>query len=196
MPFRPPSGAATSRRREPRPPSSTSSSIPSSVPARCGMREGGRLQFFNNWAPYMVAAPGGAGVGLEYFCNETDELWRLSDGDLLALAGAELEKLGMIEAGAVQDGVVIRHPKTYPAYFGTYPRFSELRRFLDGFENLFLVGRNGMHKYNNQDHAMLTAMIAVDGILAGSTDKSAVSAVHTEDDYHEGRSNEPDRGPS
>ena len=147
----------------------------------------GRLQIFNNWSPYMVADPGRAWVGLEYFCNETDELWRLSDGDLLALAGAELERLGMIEAGAVKDGVVIRQPKTYPAYFGTYPRFPELRRFLDGFENLFLVGRNGMHKYNNQDHAMLTAMIAVDGILAGSTDKTAVWAVNTEEDYHEER---------
>ena len=156
----------------------------------------GRLQIFNNWTPYMVADPGRAWVGLEYFCNETDELWRLSDSELLALAGAELEKLGMIEAGAVQDGVVIRQPKTYPAYFGTYPRFPELRRFLDGFLNLFLVGRNGMHRYNNQDHSMLTAMIAVDGILAGSTDKSAVWAVNTEEDYHEERSNDPDAGPA
>jgi hypothetical protein len=91
----------------------------------------------------------------------------------------------------VLDGVVIRQPKTYPAYFGSYPRFDELRRYLDGFENLFLVGRNGMHKYNNQDHSMLTAMVAVDGILAGSTDKAPVWAVNTEEDYHEERSDEP-----
>jgi protoporphyrinogen oxidase len=108
----------------------------------------------------------------------------------VALATAELERLGMIDAGTVEDAVVIRQPKTYPAYFGTYPRFPELRRFLDGFENLFPVGRNGMHKYNNQDHSMLTAMVAVDGILAGSTDKSPVWAVNTEEDYHEEASNQ------
>jgi len=151
----------------------------------------GRLQIYNNWSPYLVADPCRVWVGLEYFCNENDDLWRLPDAAMVALAGAELERLGMIEAGAVQDGVVIRQPKTYPAYFGSYPRFPELRRFLDRFENLFLVGRNGMHKYNNQDHSMLTAMVAVDGILAGSTDKSPLWAVNTEEDYHEEPSNEP-----
>ena len=151
----------------------------------------GRLQIYNNWSPYLVADPGRVWVGLEYFCAETDDLWRLPDAAMVALATAELERLGMIEAGSVEDGVVIRQPKTYPAYFGTYPRFPELRRFLDGFENLFLVGRNGMHKYNNQDHSMLTAMVAVDGILAGSTDKSPLWAVNTEEDYHEEPSNEP-----
>jgi len=151
----------------------------------------GRLQIYNNWSPYMVADAGRVWIGLEYFCNENDDLWRLPDADMVALATAELERLGMIEAGAAQDGVVIRQPKTYPAYFGSYARFPELRRFLDGFENLFLVGRNGMHKYNNQDHSMLTAMVAVDGILAGCKDKSALWAVNTEEDYHELRSNEP-----
>jgi protoporphyrinogen oxidase len=151
----------------------------------------GRLQIFNNWSPYMVADKGRVWIGLEYFCNEGDELWRLADPEMVRLAGSELEKLGIIEPGAVLDGVVIRQPKTYPAYFGSYPRFDELRRYLDGFENLFLVGRNGMHKYNNQDHSMLTAMVAVDGILAGSTDKAPVWAVNTEEDYHEERSDEP-----
>ena len=150
----------------------------------------GRLQIYNNWSPYMVADPSRVWVGLEYFCNETDDLWRLPQADMVALATAELERLGMIDAGTVEDAVVIRQPKTYPAYFGTYPRFPELRRFLDGFENLFPVGRNGMHKYNNQDHSMLTAMVAVDGILAGSTDKSPVWAVNTEEDYHEEASNQ------
>jgi protoporphyrinogen oxidase len=153
----------------------------------------GRLQIFNNWSPYMVADPGRVWVGLEYFCNETDDLWRLTDDEFKTLAGAELEKLGMIVAGAVLDGVVIRQLKTYPAYFGSYPRFPEIRLFLDGFENLFLIGRNGMHKYNNQDHSMLTAMVAVDGILAGSSNKSAVWAVNTEEDYHEDA--EPDVDP-
>jgi len=151
----------------------------------------GRLQIFNNWSPGMVADPGRIWLGLEYFCNEGDELWALPDADMVAFAGAELVKLGMIDTWAVVDGVVIRQPKAYPAYFGTYPRFPELRRFLDGFQNVFLVGRNGMHKYNNQDHSMLTAVAAVDAILAGSTDKAALWEVNTEADYNEEQGNEP-----
>jgi len=147
----------------------------------------GRLQIFNNWSPYLVADRSKVWVGLEYFCNEGDELWRLPDAEMLALATAELAKLGMIELTAVLDGVVIRQPKAYPAYFGSYPRFSEVARFLDGIPNLFPIGRNGMHKYNNQDHSMLTAMVTVDAILAGSGDKSRVWAVNTEEDYHEER---------
>jgi protoporphyrinogen oxidase len=91
----------------------------------------------------------------------------------------------MIDAAAVVDGTVLRMEKTYPAYFGSYDRFAEVREFVDGIENLFLVGRNGMHKYNNQDHSMLTAMIAVDNIAAGVTDKSNLWEVNTEMDYHE-----------
>jgi protoporphyrinogen oxidase len=148
----------------------------------------GRLQIYNNWSPYMVADPHRVWLGLEYFCDEGDELWRLPDAEMLSLGASELEKLGIIEAKAILDGVVIRQPKTYPAYFGTYPRFDEVRRFLDRFDNLFLVGRNGMHRYNNQDHSMLTAMVAVDAILAGKTDKAPVWAVNTEEDYLEERS--------
>ncbi len=90
----------------------------------------------------------------------------------------------------MRDGHVVRVPKTYPAYFGTYDRFDEVREWLDPFENLFLVGRNGMHKYNNQDHSMLTAMTAVDNILAGITDKSALWEINTEQDYHEEKQHE------
>jgi len=147
----------------------------------------GRLQIFNNWSPYLVADRAKVWVGLEYFCNEGDPLWRLPDAEMLALATSELAKLGMIEKAAVEDGVVIRQPKAYPAYFGSYTRFSEVARFLDGIPNLFPVGRNGMHKYNNQDHSMLTAMVTVDAILAGSGDKTRVWAVNTEEDYHEER---------
>ena len=86
---------------------------------------------------------------------------------MIALAKAEVEKIGIIDASDVLDATVIRMPKTYPAYFGTYDRFDEIREYINGFENLFLVGRNGMHKYNNQDHSMLTAMTAVDNIVAG-----------------------------
>lgn len=145
----------------------------------------GRLQIFNNWSPHMVADPSKIWVGLEYFCNETDSLWKLPDAEMIALASAELAKLGMIDAADVADGTVIRMEKTYPAYFGSYSRFDEIRDYVDRFENLFLVGRNGMHKYNNQDHSMLTAMIAVDNIAAGITEKGNLWAVNTEMEYHE-----------
>ena len=133
----------------------------------------------------MVADPAKIWIGLEYFCYETDALWRMPDEDLKAFGARELEKIGILKADDVLDGHVVRVPKTYPAYFGTYNRFEELRRFTDGFENLFLVGRNGMHKYNNQDHSMLTAMAAVDKILAGDLDKSALWEINTEQEYHE-----------
>jgi protoporphyrinogen oxidase len=109
----------------------------------------------------------------------------MSDEEIIRFATQELEKIGIIRAADVRDGHVVRVPKTYPAYFGTYDRFNEVREWLDPFENLFLVGRNGMHKYNNQDHSMLTAMTAVDNILAGITDKSALWDINTEQDYHE-----------
>ncbi len=145
----------------------------------------GRLQIFNNWSPYMVADPDKVWIGLEYFCYETDPLWALPDDELKRFATAELEKIGILQTAEVLDAHVVRVPKTYPAYFGTYSRFEELRRWTDRFENLFLVGRNGMHKYNNQDHSMLTAMTVVDGLLAGHVDKAAVWAINTEQEYHE-----------
>jgi protoporphyrinogen oxidase len=145
----------------------------------------GRLQIFNNWSPYMVPDPSKIWIGLEYFCNQNDELWRLTDEQMIQLAKTELSRIGIIDESAVLDGTVLRVEKTYPAYFGTYDRFDEIRNYIDQFENLFLVGRNGMHKYNNQDHSMLTAMIAVDNIAAGRTDKSNIWEVNTEQDYHE-----------
>jgi protoporphyrinogen oxidase len=154
----------------------------------------GRLQIFNNWSPYMVSDRSKIWVGLEYFCYETDELWKMSDKDLIDLGGRELEKIGIIERSAVLDATVIRMPKTYPAYFGTYDRFDEIRSYVDGFENLFLLGRNGMHRYNNQDHSMLTAMVAVDNIVAGVRDKSNVWSVNTEQDYHEEKDSVPANG--
>jgi protoporphyrinogen oxidase len=150
----------------------------------------GRLQIFNNWSPYMVADPSKVWIGLEYFCYQTDPLWRMSDEEVQRFAVAELEKIDIIRATDVRDGHVVRVPKTYPAYFGTYERFEEIREWLDPFENLFLVGRNGMHKYNNQDHSMLTAMTAVDNILAGITDKSSLWEINTEQDYHEEKTHE------
>ena len=145
----------------------------------------GRLQIFNNWSPYLVADPAKVWIGLEYFCYESDELWKMPDEELKAFAISEVVKIGILNAEDVLDGHVVRVPKTYPAYFGTYERFDELREFTDSFANLFLVGRNGMHKYNNQDHSMLTAMTAVDGIVAGHVDKAALWEINTEQDYHE-----------
>jgi protoporphyrinogen oxidase len=145
----------------------------------------GRLQIFNNWSPYLVANPDTVWLGLEYFCNDTDRLWKTSDADLIQLGREELHKIGIIDAADVLDGTVIRMEKTYPGYFGTYDRFHEIREYVDGLENLFLLGRNGMHRYNNQDHSMLTAMVAVDNILAGETGKANLWEVNTEQEYHE-----------
>jgi len=145
----------------------------------------GRLQIFNNWSPDLVADEGKVWLGLEYFCQEGDDLWSMDDASMKAFAAAELEKIDMIDRADVIDGTVIRVPKTYPAYFGAYENFPELRSWIDGIDNLFLVGRNGMHRYNNQDHSMLTAKLAVEAILEGRKDKSAIWAVNVDDDYHE-----------
>ncbi len=145
----------------------------------------GRLQIFNNWSPWMVADPTRVWIGLEYFCYDTDPLWKMPDDELARLAIGEIEKIGILRAADVRDSHVVRVPKTYPAYFGTYSRFDEIAEFFNRFPNLFLVGRNGMHKYNNQDHSMLTAMTAVDQILAGSIDKAALWKINTEQEYHE-----------
>jgi len=145
----------------------------------------GRLQIFNNWSPYLVADPSKVWIGLEYFCYDTDELWRMPDEEIKKFAIAEVEKIGILKSSDVLDAHVVRVPKTYPAYFGTYDRFDDIIRYMDRFENLFLVGRNGMHKYNNQDHSMLTAMTAVDNIIAGNMDKSCLWEINTEQEYHE-----------
>jgi protoporphyrinogen oxidase len=145
----------------------------------------GRLQIFNNWSSYMVADPGTVWIGVEYFCYDTDDIWNLSDSDMANLAKEELHRIGIIDQADVIDTTVHRMPKTYPAYFGSYSRFGELREYLDRIDNLFLIGRNGMHKYNNQDHSMLTAMTAVENIAEGRRDKSNIWAVNTEMEYHE-----------
>jgi len=147
----------------------------------------GRLQVFNNWSPFMVADPSRVWLGLEYFCNESDDIWNLSDERMVALATEELSTIGIIDAAEVLDSTVLRMEKTYPAYFGTYERFAEIREHVDKYENLFLIGRNGMHRYNNQDHSMLTAMMAVDNIISSRADKNNLWEVNTEMDYHEGK---------
>lgn len=147
----------------------------------------GRLQIFNNWSPYMVKDDDKIWVGLEYFCNEGDELWSKEDDDIAKFAIKELSKIDIIDERDVLDYTVLRMPKTYPAYFGTYNRFEEIKEFTNSIENLFLIGRNGMHKYNNQDHSMLTAMTAVDNIISGKKSKENIWVVNTEEEYHESR---------
>lgn len=145
----------------------------------------GRLQVFNNWSPAMVADPSTVWIGVEYFCNDTDELWRTSDNDIIQLAQRELVAMRVVNSSDILDATVIRAPKAYPAYFGTYHRFVEISSWSDRFENLFLIGRNGMHRYNNQDHSMLAAMVAVDNIIDGVSSRENLWALNTEQEYQE-----------
>jgi protoporphyrinogen oxidase len=148
----------------------------------------GRLQIFNNWSPALVADPDTIWLGLEYFCVQGDELWSMSDPVFLEFAAKELAKLGLIDREDVLDGTVVRVPNAYPAYFGEYRHFGVIREYLDRVDNLFSVGRNGMHRYNNQDHSMLSANFAVDAIVKPGAQKSKLWSVNSEDDYHEGPS--------
>lgn len=147
----------------------------------------GRIQIFNNWSPYMVDDPqSNVWVGLEYFCSEGDAMWTSPDEQFIENAVAELIKIGVIESkDNVLDSTLIRVKKAYPAYFGTYARFEEVKSYLNGFDNLYCVGRNGQHRYNNMDHSMVTSMLACECILGGNTDKSAVWNVNTDKAYHE-----------
>jgi len=145
----------------------------------------GRLQIFNNWSPALVSDPDTIWLGLEYFCREDDELWTMENARFIDFAAAELEKIGLIDRRDVLDGTVVRVPKAYPAYFGEYSRFGRLRSYLEQFSNLYPVGRNGMHRYNNQDHSMLAANGVVTAIINGGQGKSEIWNVNAEDDYHE-----------
>ena len=145
----------------------------------------GRLQIFNNWSPDLVAKKENIWLGLEYFCQENDELWNLSEKEFFDFAVSEMVKLDLVEAHDVLDGTVLKVPKTYPAYFGSYNKFDVIIDYLNGIENLFPIGRNGMHRYNNQDHSMLTGMMAAENIVNGIKDKSEMWKINTEMEYHE-----------
>ena len=147
----------------------------------------GRIQNFGNWSPDLVPNPGHSCLGLEYFCFEGDELWSMDDRDLMALASRELSILGLAPFAAISDGAVVRMKKAYPVYDAAYrSKLKTIRTYLDTFHNLHPVGRNGMHKYNNQDHSMLTAMLAVRNILG---EKHDVWSVNADCEYHEGSHN-------
>lgn len=145
----------------------------------------GRIQIFNNWSPYMVSNPDHYFIGLEYFSNEGDEFWSMEDDLIKDFAIEELIRIQAIEAEDVVDGTVVRMPKAYPSYFGGYETFDTVRSYVDKIENLFLIGRNGMHRYNNMDHSMLTAIKAVENIKNGDLSKENIWTVNAEKEYHE-----------
>ncbi|HKE00482.1 MAG TPA: FAD-dependent oxidoreductase, partial [Planctomycetota bacterium] len=143
----------------------------------------GRVQNFKNWSPEMVPDPAKTSLGLEYFCSEGDELWRMSDAELVELGKREMQQIGLVRAAEVSDATVVRQRKAYPVYDATYATHLEtLKRYLESFSNLHTMGRNGLHKYNNQDHSMLTAMLCVRNVLGEHHD---VWDVNTERSYHE-----------
>lgn len=144
----------------------------------------GRIQIFNNWSPALVADPANVWLGLEYFCTEGDSLWSMADDRLIAMASAEMAKLGLVDPRDILDATLVRVPKAYPAYFGSYQHFERIRTHLDSISNLYPVGRNGMHRYNNQDHSMLTAKAAVD-CITGGTSRAAIWDVNADESYHE-----------
>ena len=147
----------------------------------------GRFQVYNNWSPYMVKdLENFVWLGLEYFCNEGDELWSKSDENFADFAISELIAMNLIDdADKVKDYHVERVKKAYPAYFDTYKDINALRNYLDTIQNLFCVGRNGQHRYNNIDHSMCTSFEAVKNILSGTKDKSNIWNINTEKEYHE-----------
>ena len=146
----------------------------------------GRLQIFNNWSPYMIDDPEHhVWIGLEYFCTEGDALWSMPEAEFIAFAANELRKTGLLAQDTpILNSVRLRVQKAYPAYFGAYARFGEIRAWLDTIPNLWCIGRNGQHRYNNMDHSMLCGMEAVRSLLNG-TPKAAVWSVNTEEEYHE-----------
>ena len=149
----------------------------------------GRLQIFNNWSPYMVSQPNQVWLGLEYFCSKGDELWRMTDQAFIDFAINELCLTNIINKEAVLDSTILREEKAYPSYFGSYNRFDVVKEYLKSFANLYPVGRNGMHKYNNTDHSMLTAIASVEHIIYGAPDKETIWQINTEEEYHESAKN-------
>ena len=146
-----------------------------------------QMAYFNNWSPYMVEDfERFVWIGLEYFCDEGDAHWEMRDEGFIGFALGELVKIGAI--ASVSDALAThreRVRKAYPAYFGAYAEFAALRGFLDSVPNLYCVGRNGQHRYNNMDHSMATAFEAVGNILSGRKDKDNIWSVNTEQDYNE-----------
>ncbi len=146
----------------------------------------GRIQIFNNWSPYMVKNPDETvWIGLEYFCNENDDFWNMTDEEAFEFAKAEMLRMNLVDEENILDFHREKVKKAYPAYFDTYYQIDKLIEYINKFDNLFCIGRNGQHRYNNMDHSMVTAFEAVKAIYSGSSDKTAVWNVNTETEYHE-----------
>lgn len=144
----------------------------------------GRIQNFKNWSPDMLPDPSKSSLGLEYFCNEGDTLWTKSDADLIEQGKRELEAIGLARAADVEDGCVFRVPKSYPVYDSNYQEhLAVLKEYVAGFENFQTIGRNGLHRYNNQDHAMLTGLLAVRNLVLGQ--RNDLWSVNADQEYHE-----------
>lgn len=143
----------------------------------------GRIQNFRAWSAAMIPEPNRSSIGMEYFCNDTDDIWSMKDEDLIKMAGQELERIDLAPASSVVDGAIIRQPKAYPVYDSEYmPALETLKNWIGQLENFQTVGRNGLHRYNNQDHSMLSAMLAARNILGANHD---VWEVNVERSYHE-----------
>ena len=134
----------------------------------------GRIQIFNNWSQHLVRSQDTILLGAEYFCDSADRFWNENDSSIIDFAAKELRKLGFLKTTNVLDGFIAKEQKAYPSYCGTYTDFNIVRDFLSGFDNLFLIGRNGMHQYNNMDHSMLSAITAVENILNGRKNKDNI----------------------
>lgn len=146
----------------------------------------GRIQVFNNWSPYLVKDMNKVWMGLEYFCNENDDFWNMSDEEMKEFAINELLKIGVIDdAKDVLDTHRVRVKKAYPAYFDTYDNIDEVIKYLNNIDNLYCIGRNGQHRYNNMDHSMLTGFYAAEEIINNTNNKNRVWSVNTEKEYHE-----------
>jgi protoporphyrinogen oxidase len=145
----------------------------------------GRVQIFNNWSPYLVARPDTVWIGLEYFCAEGDDMWNMPAEAFINEAISEAERIGVLSRDDVLDTEHIRVKKAYPAYFGAYAQFGSVKAYLQSIENLYCIGRNGQHRYNNMDHSMKTAIDAVEAFRSGGAGKDAIWQINTEEAYHE-----------
>lgn len=148
----------------------------------------GRLQIFNNWSPYLVEDPAThIWLGMEYFCSEDDELWRMESENMIRFAISEMSQLGILSESDVLDAHVEKVKKAYPAYFGTYGEIKKVQDYLNSFSNLFCIGRNGQHRYNNMDHSMLTSIKSVEMLLTDTVKKEEIWNINSEKEYHESK---------
>jgi len=146
----------------------------------------GRMQIMNNWSPYLVKDKDKVFISLEYFCDEGDEYWNMSDKDFIDMAIDEAAKLGIIKREDVINSMRLKVQKAYPAYFDSYKDFDKIREYIDTFENLYCIGRNGQHRYNNMDHSMLTGIEAVN-VISGKSSKDVLWNINAEQEYHESK---------